>query len=76
MKTTIAIVFLFTGAGSALGQSGVSTQRDMYGEFAPGWRQLFVTRCQSGTAKQWSSQKHADATCDRKRRQTSRAQGK
>lgn len=31
MKTTIAIVFLLVGAGSALGQSGVSTQRDMYG---------------------------------------------
>lgn len=31
MKTTIAIVFLLAGAGSALGQSGVSTQRDMYG---------------------------------------------
>jgi hypothetical protein len=31
MKTTIAIAFLLAGAGSALGQSGVSTQRDMYG---------------------------------------------
>jgi hypothetical protein len=31
MKTTIAIVFLLAGAGSALAQSGVSTQRDMYG---------------------------------------------
>jgi hypothetical protein len=31
MKTTIAIVFLLLGAGSALAQSGVSTQRDMYG---------------------------------------------
>jgi hypothetical protein len=31
MKTTIAILFLLAGAGSALGQSGVSTQRDMYG---------------------------------------------
>ena len=31
MKTTFAIVFLLAGAGSALGQSGVSNQRDMYG---------------------------------------------
>lgn len=31
MKTTIAILLLLAGAGSALGQSGVSTQRDMYG---------------------------------------------
>ncbi|WKA30550.1 hypothetical protein [Bradyrhizobium roseum] len=31
MKTTIVILFLLAGAGSALGQSGVSTQRDMYG---------------------------------------------
>jgi hypothetical protein len=31
MKTTIAIVFLLAGAGSARGQTGVSTQRDMYG---------------------------------------------
>ncbi len=32
MKTTIALLFLLAGAGSALGQSGVSTQRDMYGD--------------------------------------------
>ena len=31
MKTTITIVFLLAGAGSALGQTGVSNQRDMYG---------------------------------------------
>ena len=31
MKTTITIVFLLVGAGSALGQTGVSNQRDMYG---------------------------------------------
>lgn len=31
MKTTIAIVFLLAGAGSAFAQTGVSTQRDMYG---------------------------------------------
>jgi len=36
MKTTIAIVFLLAGAGSALGQSGVSTQRDMYGNLVRG----------------------------------------
>ena len=31
MKTTIAIVFLLIGAGSAVGQTSVSNQRDMYG---------------------------------------------
>jgi hypothetical protein len=31
MKTTITIVFLLVGAGSALGQTAVSNQRDMYG---------------------------------------------
>ena len=31
MKTTITIVFLLVGASSALGQTGVSNQRDMYG---------------------------------------------
>ena len=31
MKSTITIVFLLVGAGSALGQTGVSNQRDMYG---------------------------------------------
>jgi hypothetical protein len=31
MKSTITIVFLIVGTGSALGQAGVSNQRDMYG---------------------------------------------
>jgi hypothetical protein len=31
MKTITAIVFLLVGAGSALGQTSVSNQRDMYG---------------------------------------------
>jgi hypothetical protein len=31
MKATVTIVFLLAGASSALGQSGVSNQRDMYG---------------------------------------------
>jgi hypothetical protein len=31
MKSIITIVLLLVGAGSALGQAGVSTQRDMYG---------------------------------------------
>jgi hypothetical protein len=31
MKSTITIMFLMVGAGSALGQTGVSNQRDMYG---------------------------------------------
>ena len=31
MKSTITIMFLIVGAGSALGQTGVSNQRDMYG---------------------------------------------
>jgi hypothetical protein len=31
MKSTITIMFLLAGAGSALGQTGVSNQRDMYG---------------------------------------------
>ena len=68
MKTTITIVFLLVGAGSALGQTGVSNQRDMYGNLVRDGSNYAPRGVNQGPQNNGPIRTHADATCARKRR--------